>query len=220
MLPLFVALTVPLILIILLVEDRYSKYLLLFFSWGVGAGLASNLIETLILAATDVQFEKFSIQLAPLIEELLKILPLLVLLLINTPLVKDKNIILYTLFAGIGFSIIENFYYLTRSGLLSVFELALFVFTRSVSTSIMHALTSGFIGFAFYYFYTKRLNELSLSWILLFSAYSFSVIFHALFNLYVQFSAFGESIAISVSLLLYLIAWLLFKKSRGAQAAS
>lgn len=213
---LFVALFIPLVLVILLLRDENSKYLIAFFAWGTVAGLLSNLGEGALLKIVYVPFSELSIEYGPAIEEFLKAMPIFILFFLNREKLKDKNIILYAFFSGIGFSILENFYYLSKADYSSAVDVVMFIFIRSISTTIMHGLATGFIGFGLYYIYThsheiKELNISFLPFVFVLQVYSFAVMFHALFNLYVQASSFGKLVAICFSLALYLAAWLLIE---------
>lgn len=213
MLPLFIALAVPLTLLALLQEDRHSRYLLWFFCWGVGAGLLANFIETPLLKMTGMNLEAFSVQIAPPLEELIKVALLFTMLLYGALKPRDEKLVLYAISAGIGFSVIENFFYLSNAPAYSTLNAAVFVLVRSLSTTIMHGLATGFLGLSVHLLYGGMMAKVRPRWPLLFQAYALAVIFHALFNLYVSFAAFGPAMAVIVSLALYAGAWMLIRES-------
>lgn len=208
-LPLVIILIVPLILIILLIQDRKSKILLLFLGWGSIAGLLSVFWNSWIIDYLGISYQIVSIEFAPLIEEFFKALPLFILLIFHTSILKEKDTIIRAIFIGIGFSIIENYYYLINTPHLYS-NLSVFFLTRSLSTTIMHGLATGFIGLVLFCIASGFFKNFKYKFIFVLMGYSFSVMFHAIFNLYVQFGLFGKVVAFSIELLLYLFAWILF----------
>jgi RsiW-degrading membrane proteinase PrsW (M82 family) len=209
---LFVALVIPLFFVILLLQDENSRYLITFFAWGALAGLLSNFSESSLLVY--VPLSELSIEYAPIIEEFFKASLLFALIFFHRERLEDKRIILYAFFSGMGFSILENFYYLSTATFFSALDEAMFIFIRSISTTIMHGLTTGFIGLGLYYVFThkRELSELRVSFlplVLVIQVFGFAVMFHALFNLYVQASSFGKLVALCFSVLLYLATWIL-----------
>jgi RsiW-degrading membrane proteinase PrsW (M82 family) len=209
---LFVALVIPLVFVILLLQDENARYLITFFAWGALAGLLSNFGDSSLLVY--VPLSELSIEYAPLIEEFSKASLLFALVFFRREKLGDRNIISYAFFSGMGFSILENFYYLSTVTFFSALNEAMFIFMRSISTTIMHGLATGFIGLGLYYIFThkRELSELRVSFlplVFVIQVYFFAVVFHALFNLYVQASSFGKLVALCFSVLIYLATWIL-----------
>lgn len=74
---LVIALLIPIILIIFLIRDRKTKLLLSFFAWGSIAGLLAHYFNNWAVEMVNIEFKKFAIEYAPLIEEFFKALPFL-----------------------------------------------------------------------------------------------------------------------------------------------
>ncbi len=206
-----VALVAPLILMILLVYDQTTKIYLFFFAWGSFSGLIAVSLNQLGHTVFGLPPESIAIQFAPIAEEFAKAIPLFVLLVVLPGFLERKKVILAAICSGIGFSVVENYAYLIAEPNLSAGALAVFVLTRSLSTTVMHGLATGLIGGGFYYLQTGGLAQFRFRPIFVIMSYAFAVIVHALFNLYVQFSLFGRTVALMASILLYFISWVFFR---------
>lgn len=211
MLALSVAITVPLLLLVLLVDNAQTRFLLLFFIWGSIAGYLASEINTELLAVAGISLQALQIQFAPLVEELLKAVPLAVVAIIAPNYLRRREIILAAVFAGFGFSFVENFSYLIQQQQLSSLALTQYVITRSVSTTVMHGTATGIIGAALYYVSEPFLDDFGFKPLFVLYGYCLAVLLHALFNLVVLFAVLGRTVAILSGLVSYLVLWLLFR---------
>jgi RsiW-degrading membrane proteinase PrsW (M82 family) len=210
-LALAVALVAPLALVIVLVDDARTKVLLLLLSWGALSGVAAAYTNTWLLGALDIPLLALKVEFAPLVEELLKALPLFFLFVFTDRYVEDRTVILGAIFAGLGFSIVENYSYMIESArTLGSNELLRYVLLRSFSTTIMHALATGIIGLGLFNIRRGTFEPFGFSNTFAFVAYSFAVLLHALFNLLVQFQTLGRTAAIGTVIILYLGAYVFF----------
>ncbi|NCC73170.1 MAG: PrsW family intramembrane metalloprotease [Sphingobacteriia bacterium] len=119
-----------------------SRILVSCLVWGVISAGISYLINTRISSALRIDFETFSRWIAPVVEELIKLMLMLV-------LVKRRQIgfiidaAIYGFAIGTGFALAENIYYLIN---LSVgFDAALAI-VRGFGTAIMHGGTVALFG--------------------------------------------------------------------------
>ena len=211
MLSLSVALLLPLVLLILLVDDQTTRVLLSFFAWGAVAGFLAFEINTAIMDVFGFTLQALQTQYAPITEEFIKAIPLLVLFIVRPGLLRRREIILAAVFAGIGFSIVENYWYLVNAGDMGIVATTMFVATRSISTTIMHGLATGIVGVAFYSVMNGVFSRFGFQYVFLFIGYVLAVMMHAYFNLYVQFGALGETIAITSALFLYVLTGILLR---------
>lgn len=210
-LALVLALLLPLLLTTVLIKDRRTRVLILFLAWGSVAGLLSFYVNLWIIGMSESELQEAAVQVGPLVEEFFKALPLLCVFASASAARKEKDSVLMGTFSGIGFSIVENYYYLTIASDFSPVSLAAFMVTRSLSTTIMHGLSTGLVGFAVYYASNKGHGQYGAPWMFVIVAFSCSVMFHSLFNLYVQLALFGSLIAVSGALLMYLLSYVLFE---------
>lgn len=206
MLALSVALAVPLILLCFLVEDRRTRFYLALFVWGALAGFFAAETNEYAIARFDLTFQAVQIQFAPIAEEAIKAAPLIGLYAIAPHYVRSREIIVGAIFVGFGFSVVENFsYMLSKSGMGTM---DLVVVTRSVSTTIMHGIGTGVVGFALYFVAQGTVDPYGFRPVYVFMGYSFAVLCHALFNLVVQFEEMGKVVAIIGALIVYASAWM------------
>jgi len=206
-----IALLIPIVLMILLVDDRRTKIYLSFFAWGSVSGLIGRYLNGIGRESLGMSFQKLAVEFAPLAEEFSKAIPLFVLVFLLPSFLEKKEAILASIFSGIGFSVVENYFYMLQEQGMEAGELAVFVMTRSISTTIMHGMATGIIGGMVYYIYTGGFRKFGFKYIYVFMAYAFAVAFHALFNLYVQFGVFGKAIGVISSVVIYFFAWAFFE---------
>ncbi len=120
-----------------------KKLLCVCLLWGfISAGL-SYLINTSIIPLLDMDFREYSIFVAPVPEEILKLL--LILFLIR----KNKigfmiDAAIYGFAIGTTFSLVENAYYLIQYG--SEFSSLIVWLIRGVGTALMHGSTVAILG--------------------------------------------------------------------------
>ena len=210
-LALVLALFLPLVLTSVLIKHRRTRVLILFLAWGSVAGLLSYYVDLWIVGLSGIEPQQAAVEVGPLVEEFFKALPLFYIFLSASVARKEKDNVLRGMFSGIGFSIVENYHYLTMASDFSPIPLATYMLTRSLSTTIMHGLSTGLIGLAVYYSSSKPHGECGAPWMFMIVAFSCSVMFHSLFNLYVQLALFGNLIAVLGALLIYFLTYVLFE---------
>jgi len=214
MLALSVAITVPLLLLILLVDNPQTRFLLLFFVWGAIAGFLASEINTELLFMFRLSTRDLQIQFAPVVEEFLKALPLFAVAIVARRYLARHEFILAAIFVGFGFSLVENFSFLIRAQDLATIELTQYVITRSVSTTIMHGTATGVIGVTLFHLYNGTLDKFGFWPLFVVYGYCLAVLLHALFNLIVLFEVFGRPVAIASGLISYLVLWVFLRRYR------
>lgn len=165
----------PLLLSLLFVRGQVQRYVLAFVAGMLACLLAAYVTGFLRLL---VAWEETDIRvfLSPVVEELIKLIPLLILLLLTEP--KDDALLLLAAALGTGFATFENCCSLLSSGEISFS----FVIIRGLAVGVMHivsvsALSMGIIA-------ARRLHALSLPGFV--GAFSVAVTFHGLYNLLVS----------------------------------
>lgn len=169
---LYAAYLLPLLFLVFFI-GRINTQVILFFVWGIICAVPVYFLEPVLFsaAASEMPAVLVPLTISPIIEEFFKALPLLCLAL---PAVRlhDRDIFLYALASGIGFSIIET-------GLV-VSPNLLLVLTHSFSTALMHACTCGIIGYGIViagHFDRRAYPALLLGF------YTLAVTIHAFYNL-------------------------------------
>nr|WP_319375835.1 PrsW family glutamic-type intramembrane protease [uncultured Methanoregula sp.] len=142
------------------------------------------------------------VTLSPLIEEFFKALPIVIPVILGYRY-NNRDILVFAMASGIGFSMVENIWMINQLSFVAI----LF---RSFSTSLMHATTSGIIGYGMVLirdYHKKALPALLLGFFMV------AVVIHAFFNLiYYYLNKAGEisPLFLPLTLSLFVIPFLLF----------
>ena len=135
----FICLIAPLLVAILCFGGRERRNLL-FLLWGMTACLLSSYISTFLAAVQGADLKSASMEIAPLVEECLKLFPILFWLLIFEP---DRNDVSgCVLMLALGFATFENVCYLTQNGA----ESLLLLLIRGFSAGAMHVVCGAILA--------------------------------------------------------------------------
>lgn len=203
----FLGMMIPLAFLILILKGD-SKVMMAFFAWGQVAFMISLSVNIGLAELFGITAGNLSVTWAPVVEEFFKALPLIYFLINKKNY--DYPIIYFAMAAGIGFSIIENYMYLTgQSGLSS--SPVLYIIIRGFTTSLMHGISTAIIGFGLQLIrkYGIMINPI------FFGLFTLSVTLHALFNLYINSKV--QLIAIILPILLYLIGVVLLTSDQSKE---
>jgi len=108
---------------------------MMFFVWaGMSACLLSSYISTFLASAYGLDYITASITIAPIVEEVMKLLPLLFYLLVFEP--KKEEIPASVIMIVSGFATFENVCYLIQNGTSQFFDLLI----RGFGTGAMHII--------------------------------------------------------------------------------
>lgn len=168
---------IPMLFLSAMIKNRRSRYILLYFCWGLLTVIFAYILNEWFSGDTSLSSTLTS-DIAPIIEETVKALPLL--LFFRKRDDDDSNLIIYCAMAsGIGFSVQETLYYFTsfttNPGLSSLFPLLM----RTVTTCLMHGMSTAVIGFGFVI--TSRYKGIRIPMIL--GLLSLSATIHSLYNI-------------------------------------
>ena len=174
-----------------------SRRFLMSFVMGMLACLLSAYISGFLNLASGMGPEDTAIFISPIVEEILKILPLLFALYLFQP--EDGSLSTIALGTAAGFATFENCCYILSSGV----DRLSYVLIRGMAVGVMHivsviAISMGIIA-------ARRLKALTFPAIL--GALSLSATFHALYNLLVSepgiSSAIGYALPMLTAFVLY-----------------
>ena len=171
----FVGTFVPLLFLAFVLKGE-NRLLILFFIWGLVAFVLSLRINNALIASFPLGMEKLSINMAPIVEEFAKALPLYFFI----GLSKEKKfpLVSFGVAVGIGFSILENYIYLFQHFNDSGSPVS-FILTRCFTTCLIHATTTGIIGAGIVL--VKRIK--GIVWPIHFGLFAVAVTIHSLYNL-------------------------------------
>ncbi len=192
----FICIAVPL-LISLFFAGGARRFIASFLT-GTAVCLLSAYISGFLQIVSGMSVADTAVFLSPVIEEIMKFLPLLFVLFIFTP--EDSELFTSAIGIGAGFATFENCCYLLSSGA----ESLRYMLIRGLAVGVMHIISM--LTLAFGLVIVRRARLLSLPGFA--GAFSLSVIFHGLYNLLVSApgasSVIGYILPLATAALLYL----------------
>ncbi|MBN2658860.1 MAG: PrsW family intramembrane metalloprotease [Spirochaetales bacterium] len=168
---------IPLLFLVIVIKGEHRN-LILFFTWGLTSAIIVYLINLLIDRYFLLDQTIFLTQIIPVMEELIKIFPLLFLVKGRRKIGKS-SIVIYAMASGIGFSILENYLYLTISASSGLGDSLLFIITRSLTACLLHGTMTALIGYSI----QLMRNRGFFSYGLLAGLFLFSASIHSLYNI-------------------------------------
>ena len=170
-----ICIAVPVLFSLLFVKGG-TKLFLISFLTGMGMCLLSGYIDGFISYASGMGRNDASIFISPIVEEIMKILPVLLIMFLFVP--DDETLFSCAVGIGVGFATFENCCYLLSFGAGSV----AFILVRGLAVGVMHIIS--IIAEAAGLIIVRRFNALSFPGIT--GALALSMTFHALYNLLVS----------------------------------
>jgi RsiW-degrading membrane proteinase PrsW (M82 family) len=195
----YLAASLPLFFLLIFLEDGQRR-ILAFLIWGLSAAVISYYVSSALYPALAGSTVLTDVTVAPVVEEFVKALPLFILL----PVVGQrysKDLLVLAMASGFGFSILENYVYVSGFVFGGVGAIA-YAVVRGITTSVMHGCMTAIIGYGI--FLTYGFSRRSLPSIL-FGLYTVAVTIHALYNLLVGHTETGRMFAIGLPLLLFVL---------------
>ena len=135
----YVCLTAPLAVALLCARGVRQK-MLLFFLGGMTACLLSSYISAFLAAAVGMDMTDAAIEISPMVEETMKLFPLLFYLLVFEP--KNEAAAGSILMIAAGFATFENVCWMTENGASRLF----FLLIRGFGTGAMHIVTGTIVA--------------------------------------------------------------------------
>ena len=136
----FLCLALPLILSLFFMKGRVRRYAL-FLTVGMAVCLLSAYVNSFFMGQYGVDGTVAAIEITPVCEEVMKLLPLLFFYLIFEP--EPKEMPAAAIAIAVGFATFENVCYLTENGAAN-FN---FLLIRGISAGALHILCGVFSGF-------------------------------------------------------------------------
>lgn len=145
----FTCLAIPLILSLFFTKGRTRSFTL-FVVIGMSVCLLSAYVSSFFMGYYGVSGTVAAIEITPICEEVMKLLPLLFFLLIFEP--KPQELPGAALAIAVGFATFENVCYLTENGA----ENFTFLLIRGVSAGALHILCGILLGFGTSYVFRRK----------------------------------------------------------------
>lgn len=185
----FVCIAAPLLVAALCMGRRSLRFFLFAFA-GMGACLIASYLNTFFVALYGATAFNATAEIAPVVEEVTKLLPLLFYLLVFEPATEKILPAVITLAAS--FATFENICYLIEHGA----ERVGFLLIRGFGTGAMHIVCGAIIGFGLVYVWQRGWLRLAGTCGLLGTA----VIFHGTYNLLIAYGGWVQYIAYALPL--------------------
>ena len=180
----FLCMASPLLIAALCMGKRQRKFFLFCFA-GMGVCLLSAYINTFFAALYKADTFAATTEIAPVVEEVMKLLPLLFYLLIFEP--KAEQIKNAAVITALSFATFENICYLVQNGA----EQLGFLLIRGFGTGAMHILCGAIIGYGLTYVWQRTWLKLAGTVGLL----GVTIGFHGIYNLLIAYGGKVQYVA-------------------------
>ena len=198
----FVCMAAPLVVALLSLK-RGQRAALVFCLAGMGACLLSAYLNTFFARLYQADAVNAATQIAPVVEEVMKLLPLLFYLLIFEP--KAEQIKNAAVITALSFATFENVCYLIQNGA-GHFS---FIFFRGIGTGAMHVICGAIVGGGLAYVWQRTWLKIAGTCGLLGAA----ITFHAIYNLLIAYGGAAQYIAYLLPVLILAAGKLIFRSS-------
>lgn len=180
----FVCIAAPLLVAAFCMGRKYLRFFLLAFA-GMGACLVSAYVNTFFAALYSAAAFNATVEIAPVVEEVIKLLPLLFYLLVFEPEPEKIRPAVFTVAAG--FATFENICYLIQHGA----ENLSFLLIRGSGTGAMHIVCGAILAYGLMYVWRQGWLKVAGTCGLLGAA----VIFHGIYNLLIAYGGWVQYVA-------------------------
>ena len=192
---------IPLIIACLFTSGRTRRFILSFLI-GMGVCLLAAYISGFIDAASGMGARDTAIFISPVVEETMKMMPLLFYMFMLEP--EDDGLILAATGIGTGFAIYENCCYILSMGAGSMS----FIMIRGLAVGVMHIVSV--LALAMGLTLVRRFNALSAASIM--GALALAMTFHGLYNLLVSQSGITSYIGYILPMLTAVFMYIPYRK--------
>lgn len=186
----FICIAAPL-LVAMICSGKPNCQVFVFLLAGMGVCLLSAYINTFIARLYGVGAEIATVELAPVVEETMKLLPPLYFLLVFEPKRREAQSAIF--FVAAGFATFENACYLIENGASEL----LFLLMRGFGTGAMHIVCGAIVGYGLLYVW-------KLPWLKVagtFGLLCIAITFHAIFNLLMSVGGFVQTVGLLIPII-------------------
>lgn len=199
----FICITAPILFAVICSHDR-ARRMMLFLLAGMSMCLLSSYISAFLAVAQGADMTLAQVEISPLVEEVMKFLPMLFYLLVFEP--KGEEIAPYALMIGVGFATFENVCYLMRNESDQLVSLAI----RGFSTGAMHVTCAYIVAVGLMHLWDR-------DWLRIAGTVSLIVIagsYHAVYNILVAQTGIAAIIGYFIPLVTAVIGLILRTRLR------
>ena len=170
-----ICISAPLFVAVFFLRGRTRTFVVAFLA-GMIVSLLSGYISGFINLVSGADLEETAIYVSPIIEEIMKLLPLLLGVLVLG--IGEEDMLVTAVAIGTGFATLENCCCILQAGADSL----LYTLTRGLAVGVMHVVCMMLLNLGLVS--AKRLHAVSA--VTTVGALSLSVVFHGLYNLLVS----------------------------------
>ena len=204
-----ICIAIPLIVSLLFLTGSVRKYMAAFLL-GMVMCLLSAYIDGFLALATGMGENDTSIFLSPMVEELMKLLPLMFFMVLTDA--KEKTLTMIAVAIGAGFATYENCCYILTSGADNI----IYVLIRGFAVGIMHI--ASILALSIWFILARRLKAFSLPAVAVGVALAMNI--HALYNLLVSKEGASTVIGFILPLVMSVILYFLYRYFREKETAA
>ncbi|MBP5254002.1 MAG: PrsW family intramembrane metalloprotease [Lachnospiraceae bacterium] len=197
----YICLAAPILLCIFCFRSNARRSLIFVLS-GMTACLFSAYVSAYLTGVLGLDMSTASHEVSPMVEEVLKLLPVLFYLMVFEP--KRGYAISSPMLVAVGFATFENVCFLTSYGSADLLRLVI----RGFGTGAMHVVCGMTLAVGLFFLW----DQLWLRAVGLFALLCFLIRFHAIFNLFVNQSGAVFWIGSAIPLTVVLLYILFFRK--------
>lgn len=195
---------IPMLLSLLFVRGNVQQFVGAFLV-GMGLCLVSAYIDGYLNLISGMGAEETAIFISPIVEEIMKFLPLLFLLFLVQA--ENEGLVMAAAGIGTGFATFENCCYILSSGV----EKLAYVMIRGMAVGVMHIVSV--LALSLSLVIARRNKVISFPGIM--GALSLSSTFHALYNLLVSRPGISAHIGYALPILSALALYLAYRRLRN-----
>ena len=170
-----ICISAPLFVAVFFLRGRARTFVIAFLA-GMIISLLSGYISGFINHVSGAELEETAIYVSPVIEEIMKLLPLLLGVFVLG--IDDEDMLVTAVAIGTGFATLENCFYILQTGADSL----LYTLIRGLAAGVMHVVCMLLLNLGLVA--ARRLHAISGATTV--GALSLSVVFHGLYNLLVS----------------------------------
>ncbi len=197
----FLCIVIPLVVSVLLTRGEVRRYLTGFLL-GMSMCLLSAYIGGFLNLVSHMSFEDTQVFISPIVEELMKFLPLLGCYIIFLP--KEHHLTMFAVAIGAGFATFENCCYILTSGA----ERISYVLIRGMAVGVMHIVS--IFALSVWLILAVRLKAICFP--VLVAGAAISITFHALYNLLVSHTGISANIGYLMPILTAVLLYVLYRR--------
>lgn len=200
----YICLAAPMIVAAILLSPEKRK-IILFLITGMTTCLLSSYVNTFLALNYGADRLRVSLELAPTVEEIMKLFPVLFYLLIFNP--QKEKAVESALIIAIGFATFENVNYLITNDASNVLHLLI----RGFGTGTMHVVTGVVIAVGLNFLWDRAFIKVVGTLVLLCTA----SVYHAIFNILVSQTGVAAVIGYCIPMATAIVAVIMKKKLKN-----